>query len=370
MEDKPIRVSVFETIDVLRGIASLSVVIYHSRVDLWVGWNQIQKNPTEFSNLEKYIAFLSIPMPFMGTSVMLFFILSGYCIHYANKQNIEFKYLLWYKRRFFRIYIPYLAIITFCFFIENILSKYFLRDISSPNLLLRTILMTQNYFKEGQLVSNPSLWSLPVEMEFYLLYPFIYTILLKNKWRKILVIIAGLSISSISIYFMTNSEINVLSLNYLLIWYLGAYLASTNGKLNLSNQMVILLTVISFIVGIVSILLKLPSLISDYIWAFFYFFFFSLLIKDNLILKKLNIDIIYGLKWLGKISFSLYLIHFPIFKLMGNLYLYYFNHKPYNLLVALLATILVIPLAYIFYILIEKPAHLYAKRFARKDNLK
>ena len=59
----------------------------------------------------------------------------------------------------------------------------------------------------------------------------------------------------------------------------------------------------------------------------------------------------------GTVSYSLYLIHFPLFKLAGSVWFQLYGSKPESFLVPTLATVLVVPLAWVFYRLIELPSH-------------
>ena len=63
-----------EVVDLLRGLSCLGVLLYHVRVDLWTGWWNIKFHPQNYSSFEKCTAWLSIPTPFMGYAILLFFL--------------------------------------------------------------------------------------------------------------------------------------------------------------------------------------------------------------------------------------------------------------------------------------------------------
>ncbi|NDH01452.1 MAG: hypothetical protein EBY43_10360 [Opitutae bacterium] len=56
------------------------------------------------------MAWLSIPTPFMGYAVVLFFLISGFCIHYPNTSgSIRPNWKTYLIRRLWRIYPAYFA---------------------------------------------------------------------------------------------------------------------------------------------------------------------------------------------------------------------------------------------------------------------
>ena len=57
-------------IDMLRGLSCIGVLLYHLRVDLWIGRWRIRSYPEEYSSFAKAVAWLSIPTPFMGYAVL------------------------------------------------------------------------------------------------------------------------------------------------------------------------------------------------------------------------------------------------------------------------------------------------------------
>jgi peptidoglycan/LPS O-acetylase OafA/YrhL len=112
---------------------------------------------------------------FLG--VQLFFVISGFCIHYS--------YLSWkrkspgeadrhffprfYSRRFWRIVPPYLIALV-CFYLlktRQPLSAFHLEHFA-PHLILGNTLFPSETFSV-----NPSFWSVAVEWQLYLVYPLV-----------------------------------------------------------------------------------------------------------------------------------------------------------------------------------------------------
>ena len=69
-----------------------------------------------------------------------------------------------------------------------------------------------------------------------------------------------------------------------------------------------------------------------------------------------------AVSWIGKISFSLYLIHFPLFKLFGYLHREIFEEKPANFLISLIYLLPVILIARLFFRWVEDPIHQWSKK--------
>src|ERR1700759_3869328 len=106
-------------IDALRGIAAAWVILYHSRMNLWVGLREKQNKPTAFPLSDRLFAKLSVLAALGGGAVMLFFVISGFCVHapYAGG-NKQFQVRQYSIRRGFRILPPYLAAVIFTFGLE------------------------------------------------------------------------------------------------------------------------------------------------------------------------------------------------------------------------------------------------------------
>ena len=139
------------------------------------------------------------PHPIHGICGSPLFLISGFCIHYANTSG---------KAR------PCWKTYLIRRILEN-LSRIFCRlgidrwyKLPLPNHLgdktwdvskiFRVATLTQNYPPgNGQLLSNPSLWTIPLEIEFYLLYPLAFLFFSSNRNYHLLLlafVISGFSI--------------------------------------------------------------------------------------------------------------------------------------------------------------------------------
>lgn len=361
----------FEWIDFLRGLSALVIVLFHVRVDLWVGWVAIATQPEAYSLFDRAAAWLSIPLPFLDSAVMLFFIVSGFCIHYpyaASDRSLE---LTSYSiRRFFRIYPPYLAAVLFSLLIEGFLSLHLQQEVSSPGTMLKTLFMLQNYGQDaGQLFSNVSLWSLPVEVELYLVYPLFYWLFRRWGMKISMLFVGSVSLSILAILMKTHWYDNSGSrfgnfAFYWIIWCAGALLAEWVKRERVPQWKNWAWAVMG-LTAILAIVVQLSHLfvgLQDFLWACFYFTVILWGFNQKNPLGFLNPRMKQWLANLGLISYSLYLIHVPFFKLCGFLWLDLFGSKPANFFIPIGFSLVSVLLAGVFYSYIEAPTH----RLARK----
>ena len=353
-------------IDFLRGLSCLGVLLYHVRVDLWVGWWRITSYPEEYSSFAKAMAWLSIPTPFMGYAVVLFFLISGFCIHYPNANgNVRPDWKTYLKRRFLRIYPTYLIAILFTSIISYYCHVRWDDNTWDLERILRVSTISQNYPPgSGQFLSNPSLWTIPLEIEFYVLYPIAFFFLLKFGFLKLFLL--SFAISGIGLY-LSEQGMQWISFTAAFLWpswLLGSWVSYAHRKnilVQIKNILIYPIFILFLILALTSRLQNWESWIQYFCWTGFYCFLFMILLRSKRLFKIKDKLIFRSLAWLGRISFSLYLIHFPLFKLFGYFHCEFHGEKPANFLVTSLYIIPAIFVAWLFFKFIEHPIHKWSK---------
>jgi peptidoglycan/LPS O-acetylase OafA/YrhL len=133
-------------------------------------------------------------------AVILFFLLSGFVLTLPYKRGNELSYGTFVLRRIARIYVPYLAALTLAVLADWQLhqpmqvSAWFSKTWTAPlgwRLILQHILLIGNY-DPAQI--NTAFWSLAVEMRLSLLFPLLCIPLLRWDRRRAFVILSTLAL--------------------------------------------------------------------------------------------------------------------------------------------------------------------------------
>lgn len=354
-------------IDILRGLASFGVVLFHVRRDLWVGWINLHLHPERFSAFDWWVSYLSIPMPFLGSGVMLFFLVSGFCIHWPQSRNHEWSVATYAIRRFWRIYPPYLAAVILTVVAERIAAAISPQPISTMPHIFQVAVMAQNY-SAGQLAGNASLWTLPIEVELYLAYPLFLGLLWKFSLRPTMMVVGSVSIAA-SLLWLTGRcpwvEGNFAK--FWIIWCAGAALAEglATGRLPRWKNRYWVLTALSFAGCLIARNAGMGGGLMHYGWAFAYFLVLWWLLSNPPLPQRMAAVLLRALTFLGAISYSLYLIHVPYFKVMAALWTHWIGKEPASVLIPIAFAVSAIPVAYAFYRCVEAPCHYAARHFAK-----
>ncbi|WP_282069502.1 acyltransferase family protein [Olleya namhaensis] len=302
-------------IDALRGIAILMVIVHHTSQQGSVA------TPYWFGKLCS-----------LGTrGVQLFFVASAFTLYrsYRNRVLDENKHVKnFFIRRFFRIApIYYLAILYFIFH-KQIGVPYWLGNqplISSSNIVSNVFFVNGiSPYWINSLV--PGGWSITVEVMFYTLFPFLFlkikninnaftflivTLLIKLVVQEFLIqfqMIPSDHIWREFIYYNLTSQLPVFAIGIIMF-----FLIENFKNFNLVSKKIKILSIILLLLQVGS---KFDFLFVNHIFFAIIFLVFGVILSKGYLGFISNKVILY----IGKISFSMYIIHFIVIS-----WLKYFN---------------------------------------------
>lgn len=364
-------------LDSLRGIAALTVFFCH--ISLVFKDSFLSKLLFEFGPFRWMVA--------GSEAVTLFFLLSGFVLSLSFFSNKKFSYSSFIIRRICRIYIPYIFAITFAYIAMKVfysgridsLSDWFnanwSKGLSSDSIIKHIVLI-------GTFTSNVDnvIWSLIHEMRISIIFPFIMLVVVRKNLKYSIgfaLLLSGLSVAYAFIAkppFM-GTELYT-SIHYASIFIVGALLAKHIDnikqiflRINYKRKLVL------FLIGFILFDYAHPSFILNRIFGLSPFIrmvidtwfttigasiliIFALLsVKFSSILRKPYIS------YIGKISYSLYLIHVPI--ILSCIHLLK-NTMPIGAII-IITIPLTIAVSSILYYLVEKPAIKLGKKLTGKQ---
>ncbi len=353
--------------DLLRGLAAVYVMVSHARWLLWEGYSTgYLLHPQNYSFLHKIFAFsLIVTSRYAHQAVIFFFVLSGFVIHLrqAKTKAIAGTYSLnlshYLKRRFVRIYPPFIFSIVLTFFADLLGEKLYLplythkTEYTINYLTVNTdfnlsLLIKNIFFLQRQLSdfwgSNQVIWSLQMEWWFYLIYPLVLMLFSKST-VKASVFVAVLCISTS----FTNYPLsNILS--YFLIWWMGVLLCEVYLKNFYSKPWAGIL----LLIFIVPVMISGNAFIQDLAMGLVVAGIISIIY--HFILQGYSLKLIGTFSILSKFSYTLYIVHFPIFMVIAAWYMSVHQGRlPMSFLLLGLSIALVLTLSYIMHFILEKP---------------
>ncbi|KST63318.1 hypothetical protein BC008_39230 [Mastigocoleus testarum BC008] len=357
------------SIDALRGLAALIIVIYHARPIFWIGLAQTWRSYGLSPNINAWLGYATFPLSFGGLAVDLFFVLSGYCIHRRGARNLasnshsKLNLRQFFLRRFLRIYPVYF----FSLCVTAIVDYYII--FNNPELVISgqenslfsflTSLLSLQGLVAPTFGSNTVFWTLALEIHFYLFYPLCYylcrrygtVIALGFIWISSLGYIIVDVLINLSDKFPHKGSGGPVFLSYWFIWGLGFYLAEVEaGRISLPKKFLP--------VTLIAAILTVPMSLLDF-WPLARFS--SGLAFAGLLYWSISKDGEYfwkGLigKWLsiiGVFSYSIYAIHRPVL-LFFQAKFAPDGAKSTNLMPTLLATALALVVGWFFFMLVER----------------
>ncbi|NDW08104.1 acyltransferase [Dysgonomonas sp. 520] len=298
----------YEYIDSLRGIAILMVLLIH--------------NGGYGSSLHDISPLLDKIRLAGRYGVQLFFLVSAYTLmlshqsrYVENKSTRNF-----FIRRLFRIVpIYYIALVIYAFDSFLIASNYDVvvnfKEISLPDIIRNLFFLNNFYINMPFYV--PGGWSIVAEITFYLLLPVIYKYI-TNLNKALLLFIVSVAISLVFSVLVINiyPNTNTLFISFptqFPVFILGIVLFFIVSQKNISvNKWLI----VALVIGTPIYIYFIPTEnVSDCLRASLILFLFFYIVHK----KQYRVVVNPFLSFVGKISFSMYLIHFGVLFWMSRL---------------------------------------------------
>jgi len=315
-------------IDFLRGIAALMVVFFH--------YFGTSGNKSLISEVTGYA---------QGQhGVMIFFVISGFIIPFSLSSSsyslLKAPKFIW--RRILRLNPPYYVVLLITVLFLSIIRYINQQDFDTqPPINISNIFLHLTYlvpFTKYQWYNN-IFWTLAIEFQFYILIALIYPYIEKNKVLTIIF----MTILCFSHYITKLSSVpnGITILNYSTVFIIGILLFIFKNQL-INRKEFITLSVIYFFLC--------KEQISEQKMIFVFIGFIFILFID---FRTKATD------FLGKISYSLYLIHSIVFQVIYSIFKRLIDFSiPWTLEIFTFFIILPIAilLSYLFYLWIELPS--------------
>jgi peptidoglycan/LPS O-acetylase OafA/YrhL len=216
-------------LDVLRGVAILAVFVYHYLYAFYPDFQAPYKGffvDWQSQPHQLLLSFSPLAMGWMG--VPLFFVISGFLIHYFTlKKGVE-NFELWhfYNKRFWRIYPPYLIALLFFSFIAT---GYKIIKEDPADFWTHLFLLHNFFAKYNMSEINGAFWSLATEFNIYMVYPVFLWGTIKFGVKKVLAVLIAMSLfGAVVAHVLLNSDAGMWGysiIRHYFIWGFGALLA-------------------------------------------------------------------------------------------------------------------------------------------------
>ncbi|MBW8185210.1 acyltransferase family protein [Shewanella nanhaiensis] len=281
------------------------------------------------------------------TAVRAFFVISGALI-WESAKNTPSKRVFFYKR-FFRIFPAYITVLIISVIISLVLfdadlvsvSKYFFWNATTLNFMQPCI--GDVYDTHLLCAQNGSLWTIKIEVAYYLLVLVIFYIF--SNFSSRLYFLLGMLSFLLHILFV-NFGLFELSLSLknqlpflLFYFYLGSYFNPIFKRMDVRANLILFL--------ICSLLYYFSEL------------FYPLFVVSFVFFVVYGLPLYFNINKYGDVSYGLYIYHFPIIQLFISLGVYT-SMSHYG--AAFFTIFVVCVISYLSWHLIERPSLEFAKR--------
>ena len=352
----------YAELDSLRGLAALTVFFSH-----FVMGNNVQHLP----GMDVYIA---SPLHILwdgGAAVTFFFVLSGFVLSLPFARNDRpLEYVGFCTKRVFRLFPAFVVAVLFAVIAKEYLFepehltvysqwlqsfwKWHLRD--NYQLLMNTLFMVFSNYDTN--LFDPVIWSMPVELKNSFLVPFMIFIIRRNRF-----IFSFLFIGVLSGVMHIDFWVVIFFLGVLLAKYhpiFGAYIQSA-GKV---EQTLLFVSAILLYSSAFTLNFDINKNVQTLIITAGSCLFLLLGIYHKGFSRLLKMRFC---RFLGKVSYSFYLIHLPILMVVASRYPFIDN---YSLIPVFIISIsLSLTTSYVMYRLVEMPFQNLSKWMVAKYNI-
>lgn len=293
-----------------------------------------------------------------SNGVELFFTLSGFILLLPfvreTKKRIDSDSLKkYYLRRITRLEPPY--IITMTLFLIVLLFRG-----QDTEIILRSYLSSL-FYSHNIIFGKPSIintvvWTLEIELQFYILAPIIALLfLVEDKLVRRIILISLILLGSTLAY---NSLIQTQTLfSFFHFFMAGILLADLYSH---EGFQIFTLRKFNFIAWLTCLFVLFwlgykDSLIISIVYPFILMTFFILSFQHGFVKRIINFKFIY---LIGGMCYSIYLLHYPLISFITPIIMAFFGSESHLCLtlVFIMVIIIILGIASLFFILVEKPA--------------